>query len=157
MIVLNRKSLCIYKINKFVHGKCFCMVFTHLLICFRKTHSLVRAKTCNFGMVRRENLSSSPPVANISWKIFLGALFNTLKCPYNPVPPPPPIFWCFLRPCLQQPLACIFQTLMLHEVLVFDQLTLNADSRLRQCCHGNTINLLYNMPQIVERLLLLTI
>ena len=35
------KKLCIYKINKFVHGKFFCMVFTHLLICFRKTHSLV--------------------------------------------------------------------------------------------------------------------
>ena len=29
-----------------------------------------------------------PPVANISWKIFLGALFNALKCPQKQVPPP---------------------------------------------------------------------
>jgi hypothetical protein len=29
---------------------------------------------------------SSPPVANISGKIFLGARLNTLKCPYKSVP-----------------------------------------------------------------------
>ena len=29
------------KINKFLNGKCLCTVFTHLLICFRQTHSLV--------------------------------------------------------------------------------------------------------------------
>jgi hypothetical protein len=29
----------------------------------------------------------SPPVANISWKNFLGALFNIQKCPWKPVPP----------------------------------------------------------------------
>jgi hypothetical protein len=32
---------------------------------------------------------SPPPVANISGKIFLGALFNILKCPKKPVPRPP--------------------------------------------------------------------
>jgi hypothetical protein len=38
-------------------------------------------------MVRLENVLFPPPVANISGKIFLGALFNTLKFPYKSVPP----------------------------------------------------------------------
>jgi hypothetical protein len=45
-------------------------------------------------MVRREIFllpaHLPPPVANISVKNFLGALFNTLKCPQKPVPPPSP-------------------------------------------------------------------
>jgi hypothetical protein len=31
-------------------------------------------------------LPPPPPVANIPGKKFLGALFDTLKCPYKPVP-----------------------------------------------------------------------
>jgi hypothetical protein len=55
------------------------------------------SKTCNFGIVRRENFSLPPPVANISGKNFLGALFNTLKSKVPleagaPPPPPPQTF-----------------------------------------------------------------
>jgi hypothetical protein len=50
-------------------------------------------KTCNFGRVQQENFPSSPPpppphpIANVSGKTFLGALFNFQKCPWKPVPP----------------------------------------------------------------------
>ena len=37
-------NISFYKTNKFVHGKCFCMTFTHLLICFNCESKLKSAK-----------------------------------------------------------------------------------------------------------------
>ena len=54
------------------------------------------------------NSPPPPPVANISGKNFLGALFNR-KVLLEDWPPPPPTFRCFLRPC-----DCIFVTYVWH-------------------------------------------
>jgi hypothetical protein len=40
--------------------------------------------------------------------------------------------------CMQQPIAYIFQTLTYTKYRISNWSTLNAGSRLRQCCHGNT-------------------
>jgi hypothetical protein len=49
----------------------------------------ISSKACNFGIVGKKIFLPSP---NISGKKCFGALFNIQKCPWKPVPPPPPIF-----------------------------------------------------------------
>jgi hypothetical protein len=49
-------------------------------------NNLVKNVQFRYGMTRKF-LLSPPPVANISGKNFLGALFNIPKCPWKLVPP----------------------------------------------------------------------
>jgi hypothetical protein len=50
---------------------------------------------------------------------------------------------------MQQPLEYIFQTLTYTKYRISNWSTLNAGSRLRQCCHGNTtiLNFIYFFEQ----------
>ena len=59
------------------------------------------SKTCNFGIVRRENFSLPPPPPLLRRQHFREKFF---RCPFQYTKVPleagaPPNFWCFLHPC----------------------------------------------------------